>query len=96
MPTQLNGRTADMDELQAIANKHNLIIIEDSAQALGSKFKGQSAGTFGAAGCFSFYPAKTLGCLGDGGCLITNDDKIYETALLLRDHGRDQNGDVTM
>jgi len=94
MPTQLNGRTADMDELQKIADQYGLLIIEDSAQALGSKFKGRCAGTFGAAGCISFYPAKTLGCLGDGGCLITNDDKIYESVKLLRDHGRNDQGKV--
>jgi len=96
MPTQLNGRTADMDALQAMADKHGLLIIEDSAQALGSRYKGKCAGTFGVAGCISFYPAKTLGCLGDGGCLITNDDDIYEKVRLLRDHGRDESGDVVM
>ena len=74
MPTQLNGRTCDMDALDAIARKHGLVIIEDAAQALGSKFKGQCAGTFGIASAISFYPAKVLGCLGDGGAAITNDD----------------------
>ena len=96
MPTQLNGRTANMDALQAIADKHGLMIIEDSAQALGSKFKGKSAGTFGIAGCISFYPAKTLGCFGDGGCLITSDDALYEQVMLLRDHGRNHDGEVVM
>ncbi len=96
MPTQLNGRTADMEKLQAIADKHNLLIIEDSAQALGSQFRGRCAGTFGIAGCISFYPAKTLGCLGDGGCLITNDDEIYRTVKLMQDHGRDETGEVVM
>lgn len=96
MPTQLNGRTCDMDALQSIADKHDLLIIEDSAQALGSKFKGRCAGTFGIAGCISFYPAKTLGCLGDGGCLITNDDDLYEYVMLMRDHGRNHDGEVVM
>ncbi|MCL4141584.1 UNVERIFIED_CONTAM: hypothetical protein GTU68_009965 [Idotea baltica] len=96
MPTQLNGRTANMDALQAIADKHGLVIIEDSAQAFGSKFKGKCAGTFGIAGCISFYPAKTLGCFGDGGCLITSDDALYEQVMLLRDHGRDHTGEVVM
>ena len=96
MPTQLNGRTCEMDALQAIADKHGLIIIEDSAQALGAKFKGRCAGTFGLAGCISFYPAKTLGCLGDGGCLITNDDTLFETVMLMRDHGRNDSGDVVL
>lgn len=96
MPTQLNGRTADMDALQAIADRHGLIVIEDAAQALGSRYKGKCAGTFGVAGCISFYPAKTLGCLGDGGCLITNNDDIYEMVRLTRDHGRDEFGDVVV
>lgn len=94
MPTQLNGRTCDMDALQAIADKHSLIIIEDAAQALSSKFNGKCAGTFGLTGTFSFYPAKVLGCFGDGGAVVTNDDKIAERVALLRDHGRNKNGEV--
>ena len=94
MPTQLNGRTCDMDALQAIADKHNLLIVEDAAQGLGSKFKGKVAGTFGVAGAISFYPAKTLGCFGDGGCVMTNDDEVHAKLLLYRDHGRDEDGDV--
>lgn len=94
MPVQLNGRTADMDRIQQIADRHNLYIIEDSAQALGSKFKGRFAGTFGRAGVFSFYPAKILGCFGDGGAVVTNDDEIAKRVLLLRDHGRDPDGEV--
>lgn len=96
MPTQLNGRTANMDALQKIADKYNLIIIEDAAQALGSKFKGKCAGTFGLAGVVSFYPAKTLGCLGDGGVVFTNDEEIYRKIKMLRDHGRDENGEVVI
>jgi dTDP-4-amino-4,6-dideoxygalactose transaminase len=94
MPVQLNGRTANMDRIQQIAQRHGLFILEDSAQALGSRFKGKFAGTFGRAGVFSFYPAKILGCLGDGGAVVTNDDAIAERVLLLRDHGRDQQGEV--
>jgi dTDP-4-amino-4,6-dideoxygalactose transaminase len=94
MPVQLNGRTADMDRIQQIADRHNLYIIEDSAQALGSKFKGRFAGTFGRAGVFSFYPAKILGCFGDGGAVVTDDDEIAKKVLLLRDHGRDEDGEV--
>lgn len=94
MPVQLNGRTADMDALQAIADEHGLLIIEDSCQALGSRFKGRCAGTFGLAGTFSFYPSKTLGCFGDGGAFVTNDDAAAEHAMLLRDHGRGSDGDV--
>ena len=97
MPTQLNGRTCDMDALQAIVDEHGLLIIEDAAQALGSKFKGKMAGTFGLASAISFYPAKTLGCLGDGGVVLTNDEALYETLKLYRDHGRDEaTGDVVM
>lgn len=92
LPVQLNGRTADMDGLQAIARKHNLLIIEDAAQALGSRYKGKSAGTFGAAGTLSFYPAKLLGCFGDGGAVVTNDDKVAAQVHMLRDHGRDPEG----
>ncbi len=97
MPTQLNGRTADMDALQAIADEHGLLIFEDSAQALGSKFKGRCAGTFGVAGVFSFYPAKNLGALGDAGALVTNDEAVYKKAKMMRDHGRDEEtGDVVV
>lgn len=92
MPTQLNGRTADMDRLQAIASKQGLLIIEDAAQALGSKFKGKCAGTFGFAGSISLYPAKVLGCFGDGGLLFTNDDHTYTALKQLRDHGRNDDG----
>ena len=96
MPTQLNGRTCDMDALQAIADKHGLVIIEDAAQALSSRFKGKYSGTFGLAGIFSFYPAKLLGCFGDGGAVVTNDDKIAERVALLRDHGRNEEGEVVI
>lgn len=94
IPVQLNGRTCNMDPILALARKYNLKIVEDSAQALGSSFKGRFAGTFGAGGMFSFYPAKTLGCFGDGGAVVTNDDSIAEQLHLARDHGRDAAGDV--
>jgi len=94
MPTQLNGRTCNMDALQEIADDHHLLIIEDAAQALGSRFKDRGAGTFGAAGTFSFYPAKLLGCFGDGGAVVTNDDTMAEKLSLLRDHGRNEDGEV--
>lgn len=96
MPTQLNGRTANMEALGRIAERHGLIIIEDAAQGLGSRFKGRCAGTFGLAACISFYPAKTLGCFGDGGCAITNDDAMNRKLRLLRDHGRDDTGEVVL
>ena len=94
MPVQLNGRTANMDRITEIAQRHGLFILEDSAQALGSKFRGRFAGTFGRAGVFSFYPAKLIGCFGDGGAVVTNDDTIAERVLLLRDHGRNPDGEV--
>jgi dTDP-4-amino-4,6-dideoxygalactose transaminase len=94
MPVQLNGRTANMDGICAIAAEHNLRIVEDSCQALGSKFRGRFAGTFGVAGTCSFYPSKTLGCFGDGGAVFTDDDDVAEHVRLLRDHGRSANGDV--
>lgn len=91
-PVQLNGRTADMDRIMALADRHNLLVIEDAAQALGSKFRGRFAGTFGKAAAFSFYPAKLLGCLGDGGAVVTNDDAVAGQIKLLRDHGRADTG----
>jgi len=94
MPVQLNGRTCNMHKIQAIADEADLLIIEDAAQALGSKFKGKSAGTFGVVGTFSFYPAKVLGCFGDGGAVVTNDNTIGDKLALLRDHGRNAKGDV--
>ena len=94
MPTQLNGRTCDMDRIMTIANKDRLFVVEDAAQALGSRFKGRHAGTFGHAAAISFFPAKVLGCLGDGGAIITNDYAIFDKAYQLHDHGRDVDGEV--
>lgn len=94
LPTQLNGRTASMDAIQAIAERHGIEIYEDAAQALGSKFKGKNAGTFGKASAISFYPAKVLGCLGDGGAVLTNDEEVHRKVLSLRDHGRNEDGDI--
>jgi len=93
-PTQLNGRTCDMESIMNIANNKGLSVVEDAAQALGSKFKNQSAGTFGDAGSFSFFPAKVLGALGDGGGVVTNKKEIYEKVFQLHDHGRDAHGEV--
>lgn len=94
LPTQLNGRTADMASLQAIANRNGLAIIEDAAQALGSKFRGQCAGTFGAASAISFFPAKVLGCLGDGGAVVASNAGVHDRMLQLRDHGRRADGEI--
>ncbi|MBI4101676.1 MAG: DegT/DnrJ/EryC1/StrS family aminotransferase [Candidatus Nealsonbacteria bacterium] len=94
-PVHLNGRVCDMDKIMAIAKKHNLIVIEDAAQALGAKFKvrqGQwkMAGSFGLAGCFSMYPFKALGAFGDAGVLTTNDKKMARDVTRLRYNGEDR------
>ena len=94
VPTQLNGRTCDMAALMELVEARGLAVIEDAAQALGAKFRGRCAGTFGLAGMISLYPAKLLGCLGDGGLVMTNDDAMAEQLRLLRDHGRDAEGEV--
>ncbi len=94
MPTQLNGRVCDMDAILAIAKKHGLFIVEDAAQALGAKYKGQHAGTFGLASDISFFPAKVLGCLGDAGGVLVNDKDLYHQIFQLHDHGRDVDGEV--
>ena len=92
IPVHLNGRVCDMERLMSIASKHNLIVIEDAAQALGASFDGKRAGSFGLAGCFSFYPAKILGAFGDAGIAVTDNKEFAEKMRLLRDHGR-QPGD---
>ncbi len=95
VPTHINGRTCNMENILKLADKYSLSVYEDAAQALGSKFKDKSAGTFGIASAISFYPAKVLGCLGDGGAVLTNDEDIYRKMELLRDHGRDpESGEV--
>jgi dTDP-4-amino-4,6-dideoxygalactose transaminase len=86
----LNGRVCDMDRIRHIAEKHRLAIIEDAAQSLGATFDGRRAGSFGIAGCFSFYPFKILGGFGDGGALTTNDPDMARAAALLRYNGEDR------
>ncbi len=94
MPVHLNGRLCDMGRLMSLAEKHGLVVIEDSAQALGASFDDRFGGSFGLAGCFSFYPAKMLGAFGDAGAVVTNSKEIAESVRLLRNHGRTPNGDV--
>jgi len=96
IPTQLNGRVANMEKIINIANNYELQIYEDSAQALGAKYKGKMAGTFGLGGCISFYPAKILGCFGDGGAVLCNSEEIYNNIKLLRDHGRGEDGNISI
>jgi dTDP-4-amino-4,6-dideoxygalactose transaminase len=83
-----------MDAVRKLADQYGLMIVEDAAQALGSQYKGQCAGTFGKFGTFSFYPAKVLGCFGDGGAIVTNDDEVAAKLYALRDHGRNKEGIV--
>lgn len=90
MPVHVNGRTCEMDALREIADANGLQIVEDAAQAVGARYKGQAAGSFGKWGAFSFYPSKTLGCFGDAGALATNDDEVFERVLAMRNHGADR------
>jgi perosamine synthetase len=87
----LFGNMPDMDAIASIAAKHNLFLIEDSAEALGSTYKGRKAGSFGVGSVFSFHRTKTL-CTGEGGMLLLDDDKLYERCSILRDHGRRPGG----
>lgn len=90
IPVHLNGRLTDMEKLMAIAHKNNILVIEDAAQALGATFDGKNAGSFGLAGCFSLYPMKILGGIGDGGIMVTNDSELAEKIRFLRDHGQNR------
>jgi dTDP-4-amino-4,6-dideoxygalactose transaminase len=94
IPVHLNGRLCDMQQLMMIAEKHGLLVVEDTAQALGGSLDGVKGGNWGLAGCFSFYPAKLLGAYGDAGAVVTNDGQIAEKVRSLRDHGRMPNGDL--
>jgi len=87
MPVHLFGQMADMDPIMAIAEAHDLIVIEDAAQAIGSEYKGRRAGSIGHIGCFSFFPSKNLGGFGDGGMVVTNDPALAERLNILRKHG---------
>jgi dTDP-4-amino-4,6-dideoxygalactose transaminase len=87
MAVHVNGRVCDMDSLEAIADEYDLEIYEDSAQALGARLDGRLAGTFGRWAAFSFYPSKTLGCFGDAGALVTDDDEIAAALRAMRNHG---------
>lgn len=92
MPVHIFGQSADMDEINKIAKKHNLMVIEDACQAIGGKYKGRKIGTLGDAACFSFFPTKNLGSAGDGGMIVTDNDEIATIARALRTHGSGENG----
>jgi len=87
IPVHLYGQCADMDIINAIAKKHNVVVIEDACQAHGSSYKGKCAGSLGIAAAFSFYPGKNLGAYGEGGGITTNDAELNKKIRMLRDHG---------
>jgi dTDP-4-amino-4,6-dideoxygalactose transaminase len=88
--THLFGKSCQMDEITRLAEEHKLRLIEDCAQSHGALFNGKMTGTFGAAGCFSFYPTKNLGAVGDAGAVVTNDDAIADRLRYLRNYGSKQ------
>lgn len=87
LPVHLYGHSSEMDTMLSLAKKYNLKIIEDCAQALGARYKDKNVGSFGDAGCFSFFPSKILGAYGDGGMVTTNNPQIAESVRILRNHG---------
>lgn len=92
VPVHIFGQSAKMDEINEIAKKHNLKVIEDACQAIGGKYKNRKIGTLGDVACFSFFPTKNLGCAGDGGIIVTDDENVATIAKALRTHGSGENG----
>jgi dTDP-4-amino-4,6-dideoxygalactose transaminase len=88
MPVHFMGHPCDMDDINKMSNHYGIPVIEDACQAVGSTYHGKRAGSLGDFGCFSFFPTKNLSCIGDGGAITTNDDKMYKRLLLLRNFGR--------
>ncbi len=88
MPVSLYGQAADMDEINAIGERHGIVVIEDSAQSFGASYKGRKSSHLSTIGCTSFFPSKPLGCYGDGGALFTDDDGIAQAAREIRVHGQ--------
>src|SRR5262245_7588814 len=88
VPVHLFGQPADVDGVLAVARRHNLLVVEDAAQAHGARCNGQRIGGFGDSAAFSFYPSKNLGAYGDGGLILTNDDRIADKLRLLRNYGQ--------
>ena len=89
MPVQLFGQMAEMDAIMETARARDLHVIEDAAQAIGATCKGRKAGAIGTVGCFSFFPSKNLGGLGDGGMIVTQDEQLADRMRIGRDHGQD-------
>ncbi|MEO1844231.1 MAG: DegT/DnrJ/EryC1/StrS family aminotransferase, partial [Akkermansiaceae bacterium] len=87
IPVHLFGQSAEMDGVMELAQKHDLRVIEDGAQAIGSRYKGRGCGAIGDFGTYSFFPSKNLGGFGDGGMVVCNDDDLAERARVLRSHG---------
>ena len=92
LPVHIFGCPCDMDQITKIAKEHNLFVIEDDAQAIGSEYRGRKAGTLGDVGCFSFYPTKNLGGAGDGGMVTTNREDILTILKAYKEHGAGQAG----
>lgn len=92
MPVHIFGQAADMDEINEIAKKHNLLVIEDACQAIGGTYKGRNIGSLGDVACFSFFPTKNLGCAGDGGMIVTDNDDLATIIRALRTHGSGEQG----
>lgn len=90
LPVHLYGQPADMDPILELAEKHNLMVIEDACQAHGALYKDRNAGSMGIVGCFSFYPGKNLGAYGEGGAVVTQDEEITEKIRMIRDHGQEK------
>ena len=88
VPVHLYGQPIDLDQVMAVAARHNLLVVEDAAQAHGARYKGRRAGSFGHAAAFSFYPSKNLGAVGDAGLITTNDDAAASKIRLLRNYGQ--------
>src|SRR5574344_932318 len=87
IPVHLYGQPCDMDAIMDIAKRHNLYVIEDCCQAIGAEYKGKKVGTFGDIGCYSFFPTKNLGAMGDGGLVTTNSEYLKDRIIALRNHG---------
>ena len=90
MPVSLYGQTADMDAINAIAQRHHLPVIEDAAQSFGGTYQGRHSGNLSTIGCTSFFPSKPLGCYGDGGACFTNDESLAIAMRELRNHGQER------
>jgi dTDP-4-amino-4,6-dideoxygalactose transaminase len=88
VPVHLFGQTADMDPILKFARQHGLVVVEDAAQAHGAEYKNRRAGSMGEIGCFSFYPGKNLGALGEAGAIVTNNLELADKIRVLRDHGQ--------